>query len=116
MPQQAGRADITVNGVLVDTFDGVTLKTGGIMRTQNRTSRRGGWTEKTVGSALDIEKAINKGSSIAALDVADGVIQVKFDTGQTYVMPGATRQDPEELADTGKSKISFFGDPCKEIL
>lgn len=116
MAKVTGRADITVNGTLIDTFDGVKLETGGVKRDPVETSKRVHFSSKRVASKLEIERAFTAGSSINDLDVEDAVIQVKFDTGQTYIMRHGFRVDPEALGDEGKSAVVFQGEPCEEIL
>ncbi len=116
MAQRAGRADIYVNGQLIDTFDGVTLDTGGMSRQDASTNRTTGFTKKRVLSKLELERAFGRGASIADLDVENAVVQVKWDTGQVHIIRNAYRADPESVADTGKGKVTLMGDPAEEVL
>ncbi len=115
MAQITGECAVTINGVLLDTFPGVVLDTGGKVRTQVESAKNTHFSTKRRGAKLDIETAMIKGSSIKDLDVEGATIQAAFDTGQTYVINNAFRIDPANLGDEGKNKTSFGGDAALEI-
>ena len=116
MAKSSGRAKISVNGQFIDTFKGVTLDPGGIVRTPQETAFNVHYTESSKASKLEIDHAFNAGNSLKDLDVTDAVVTIEWDTGQTHVIHGAFRTDPTTLGDEGKAKTVLQGNPAEEII
>jgi hypothetical protein len=115
MAKTTGRMKITAAGKFADTFKGVTFDPGGIKRTSVPTAHSNHFSEETVGSKLEFDRAFIAGSSIKDFDLSGEQVTVELDTGQTYVIASMFRTDPEVLGDEGKGKIVLEGDAAKEM-
>ena len=116
MAKTFGKATITINGEFQDSFQGVTFNPGGTKRNPVKGAHTTNYSEEEQEAKLEFEASITQGTSIKTLDLGDATIQIKMDTGQTYVMNHAFRTDPPDLPDTGKSKYTFNSEPATEIL
>lgn len=91
MPMTHSRAQIKVNGGLLETLPGPKLKLGGNKRSPV-VGNRGliGYSEATEPAELDCEIALTPGTSLAQLrDITDATLTYEADTGQTYVVRNA---------------------------
>ncbi len=111
-----GEATVKVGGIVVATFPGATLDTGGTARdTQTGSTRVLGWTEKIMPSKLEFDAAFGVGDSVETLDIAGSVVEFQTDTGQNYVIPNAWRTTTPNLAEGGKNKVTIEGEPAEEM-
>lgn len=119
MPMTHSRAQIKVNGGLLETLPGLKLKLGGNKRSPV-VGNRGliGYSEATEPAELDCEIALTPGTSLAQLrDITDATLTYEADTGQTYVVRNAFVTEAIEVSagDGGKVALKFSGDPAQEM-
>ncbi len=113
-----GRATISMDGLIIDSFKGATLDTGGVKRTpQPGANTSDGYTEELVPSKLEADLQFDGSVSIDAIKAMVGVtVQFQADTGQNYIINGAYSAEPPVLTEgDGKCKVVFQGPEAIEV-
>jgi hypothetical protein len=114
-----GRATISADGRIFDTFKGATLDTGGVKRTpQPGANSSDGYTEELTPSKLEADVQMDGTVSIDEIKAMVGVtVQFQADTGQTYIVNGAYSAEPPVLTEgDGKCKVVFQGPEAIEVM
>ena len=114
-----GRAQIKVNGQMLDTMPGASLDIGGVSRaTVTGSNKVLGFQETPKPSKLEVEIAVKPGTSLAAMGRWDDVTATfEADTGQTYVIPNGWCTEPPTTTDNdGKAKVVIEGPPAEEMI
>lgn len=118
MAQVLGRADIRVNGKLLQSHPGATLDIGGVTRTSVVGHTWHGFSEAAKQSRLECEITLGQDTRLSDLkDIVDAVITFECDTGQTYVIREAFIVDPPTVTDgsDGRVPLVFEGPPAEEM-
>lgn len=118
MSKIMGRAQIKVNGQMLDTVGGSTLDIGGVDReTVNGDNKVLGFQEKPKPSKLECEIVVKAGTSAAEVGRWDNITTTtESDTGQTWVQSGAwVTTTPTVTTADGKMKITIEGPPAEEM-
>ena len=114
-----GRAQIKVNGQMLDTLPGASMDIGGVGRkTVTGANKVLGFQEEPRPSKLECEIAVKVGTSLAAMGRWEDVtVSFEADTGQTYVIANGWCLDPPSATDNdGKAKIVIEGPPAEEMM
>lgn len=114
-----GKAQVKVDGQMLDTMPGAALDIGGVTRkTVTGANKVLGFQEEPKPSKLEVEIAVKAGTSLAAIGRWDNVTSTfEADTGQTYVISGGWVVDPPSTTDNdGKAKIVIEGPPAEEMM
>lgn len=118
MAQIYGRAQVTVDGTLLRTVQGVQLDTGGVKNTSRPAANEINYSQELVPSKLQCKVQVAAGDSLDDFQNMIGVtINVDFDSGQSYVINGGWRTDTPVVTDgQGECTLNFEGPPAEEIL
>lgn len=111
--QILGRAFIRVNGMSLASLPGsAKLNPGGVERTPV-TGDAGylGWSEKPVHGEIECDIAVSADTDIIGLNsTTDATLTFECDTGQVFVMRGASLAAPVSLqSGDGKAQLKFIG-------
>jgi len=108
---------VKVNGTELDLLKGATFQPGGVKRdTVPDTNRPGRYTETPMGSKLECEVNFGSGDRLSDLDFTDATVEVKTDTGQTYVIRSAYRAGDPVSLEEGKAKLTVEGPEAEELV
>ena len=114
-----GRAQIKVNGTMLESMPGAVLDPGGVARTTVVAANSiAGFTEQLRQSKLEIEIAYKAKTSLKEIGGWDDVtVTFEADTGQTYVISHGWNTEPSAITDNeGKAKIVIEGPPAEEMM
>lgn len=112
MAKLTGKATIYVDGQQLKTENGATASPGGIARQFERHGGRTYGREEEMAPFIEGNVLHTADTDVLALSAIDGATVIfETDTGQRYVMRGASVENPVEIntAD-GKSAIRLVGD------
>ncbi len=112
-----GIAEITVDGRRFATENGATLNPGGFNR---QAERHGGDTyfkDEEVPPSLDCNVLHTSETDIIALsNIVGATILFKANTGQKFLLRGASASEPVPLdSGSGKSALKFFARSCDKL-
>lgn len=114
-----GRAQIKVNGKLLDTHPGASLDIGGEAReTVAGANAIHGFKSSIMPSKLECEISVKAETSLAEIGRWDDVtVTFEADTGQTWVIAHGWNTTPPTTTDNdGKAKVTIEGPPAEEML
>ncbi|MGN6777571.1 phage tail tube protein [Rhizobium sp.] len=118
--QTLGIIDIVWRGTNIPVEKGAKLRLGGIKNNSVTYGRKVGRAEEYQGSEITATTNLEKGQSLTnLLDPGEGELQVKCDTGQTYVWEDAFLDGdrPEATGgEGGKIELKWAGGTPEEIL
>jgi hypothetical protein len=112
MAQLTGKATVYVDGDRIEMENGAKANPGGISRQFERHGGRTYGREEEVPPSVEGNILHTKDTDVVALGQIDGATVIfETDTGQRYVMRGASIESPVEIdASSGKSAIRLVGD------
>ena len=115
--QVLGRAFIKVNGKTLPTHKGAKLNQGGIARKGVVGHEVHGFAEEMVAPMLECEISLAKGDKLSNYDLSDATVVFECDTGQSYVLRNAWREETPQLTDGegGKIPLKFSAMKCEEM-
>ncbi len=117
--QKMGRAFIKMDGSMLETLPGATLKIGGFARnTVVGSNAVLGYSESP--EAAELECQISLGAGIALEDFRQAkavTITFEADTGQTYIMSEAWLTESPSITqgDDGPVDLKFASKPAEEV-
>lgn len=117
--QRTGKVFIRINGDLVESKPGATLKDAmGLERDADVGTQVNGYTEKAVVPTMTF--SISHGSSVSLATLAamvDTTLTFECDSGPTFIMRNAWYANGMELKDGGNGlALVFQGKKCQEQL
>ncbi len=120
MTQVLGIVDIVWKGTNIPVEKGGKFRIGGIKNTAVTYGRKVGRAQEYQGSEVSVTTNLEKGQSLTALlNPGEGELQVRCDTGQTYVLYDAFLEGdlPEVTGgEGGKIPLKWAGGTPEEIL
>ncbi|MBD8554919.1 phage tail tube protein [Rhizobium sp. CFBP 8762] len=120
MAQVLGIVDIVWQGRTIPVEKGAKFRTGGIKNTAVTYGRTVARAQEFQGSEVTATTHLEKGMRLSSLlTPGDGELQVRCDTGQTFVINGAFLVDdlPEVTGgEGGKIELKWAGPEAEEIL
>lgn len=114
MAQFTGIVTVRVNGEIMNSLPGATMRPGGIARAAKDTDQRTGWTQTRQHAEVEFKIAHESDSELLRIHgIDDGTITYTTDTGVIYVVNHAFSMDPPVL-EGGEATFKFGGDPAQE--
>ncbi|NLS00180.1 hypothetical protein HGP17_25425 [Rhizobium sp. P38BS-XIX] len=118
--QVLGIVDIVYKGVNVPVEKGAEIRPGGIKNTSVTVGRKTGYAQEVQGSLVTGTTDLIKGQSWRALFTSgEGELQVRCDTGQTFIIPDAFYSGDIPTitgGEGGKIKLQWEGSEPEEII
>jgi hypothetical protein len=119
MAQAVGLIDIVWKGKQIPVEKGATILLGGMKNNPIVVNRQVDRSQEFVGSEINATTTFRKGTSAVDLfDPGEGELQVKCDTGQTYIFPEAflTIRPTITGGDGGKVKLTWSAGEGEELI
>ena len=117
MKQLTGKATVYVDGAKLEMERGAKLNPGGIARKFEAHHGRTYSLEEEVPPSVEGSFLHTKDADVVALGKIDNATVIfEADTGQKYVMRGASIENPVEIdGSSGKAPIKLVGDSCDRM-
>lgn len=119
MAKLLGKVDIFVNGRVLRTREGASIDLGGNEREmQKGSSAVHGYTEKIKESMIECVVLVAQGDELETLrNMTDGTAEFRADTGQKYLVSGATVIDTLKLTEGkgGDIAVKIAGQPAVPV-
>jgi hypothetical protein len=117
MSQITGKATVYVDGAKMEMERGAKANPGGISRAFERHHGRTYHKEDEVAPSVEGTILHTKNTDVLALGAIDNATVIfEADTGQKYVMRGASAENPIEIdASSGKSPLKLVGDSFERM-
>ncbi len=119
MSRIVGRFTLRIDGQAYATKTGATLNLGGVQRNVEKTGYEVNYSEEPMEATFQGAIQLKAGMSLEPLrNLADAVVQVEADTGQTWVIRGAFLTEPLSFSDGSGSEVALnlAGSPAEEVL
>lgn len=112
-----GRATIYLDGATIPTENGAKLNPGGESRKPERHGGRTYYGTEEVPPDIQCNVLHTADIDIIKLSATEGAtVMFEADTGQKYLLRGATAQDPVDVdAGSGKSALKLFANECVKV-
>ena len=112
-----GRATIHIDGASIPHENGATLNPGGSSKTVERHGGVTYYSEQEVAPSLELNVLHTADVDIVKLsNIRDATVLFEADTGQKYLLSGATSQEPVPLESaSGKSRLMMFANSCVPV-
>lgn len=110
--QITGKATIYIDGQRIQAENGAKANPGGVSRQFERHGGRTYGKEEEVPPSVECSVLHTADTDVVALgNISNATVIFECDTGQKYVMRGASTENPVEIdAGSGKSSIKLVGD------
>jgi hypothetical protein len=117
MRQLTGKATVYVDGTKMEMERGAKANPGGTGRTFERHHGKTYSLENEVAPSVEGTILHTKDTDVQAISAIDNAtIIFQCDTGQRYVMRGASIENPTDIdGGTGKSPVRFVGDSFEKM-
>lgn len=117
--QTLGIIDLYWGGQKIDIEKGGTVKLGGVRNKPVIVGRKVMRAQEMLESEVDVTSVVEAGVSVLGLlGTSEAEMQVKCDTGQTFVWDSAFIEGAPEFSgdEGGKLKIKLVGGEAQELL
>ncbi|PSU49486.1 phage tail protein [Photobacterium frigidiphilum] len=117
MGQILGQVVVRANSKQLKTKKGSTLNPGGYTNTPHAGPKRiWGFSKDFVPSTLSVVIAADEDVDVVDINaISNATLTYEGDNGVSYMITGASPQDPFVLSDSGEITGTFTGNPAEKI-